>query len=145
MMVVRITKAQAFQLPEVRRLFLKPLQSGAKDPQRTIDKLAWAVDKNPGLRMWLGLEGGVPKSILVVYLPNDPQTDWPTWDLAAHEGSVELKKAMIAEGVAFLREAGYNQAWTFNFSGHSDEAYIRAARMLGLRLEKRTTMMNVFF
>lgn len=144
-MVVRVTKPDIFQLKEIRDLFRRALSDGAKDPERSIDKLAWAVDKNPGLRIWVGLERGMPKSILVVYLPNDPQTDWPMWDLAAHTGSVDLKKAMITHGVAFLKEAGYNQAWAFNFSGHSDEAYIRSARALGLQVEKRSTMMTVRF
>ncbi|SRR6266446_6087545 len=144
MRVVRLTRPEAFQLPEIRRLFLAALYSGAKNPERSIDKIAARVG-DPALAVFVGLEDGKPKAQLTVYLPGDPQTDWPTFDLGTNEGSLELSKAMIAAGVAFLRAAGYNQAWGFNFSGHSDKAYIRHGRRLGLKLRPRCTMMEIDF
>jgi hypothetical protein len=142
--VVRLTKPEALLLPEIRRLFQLSLQDGAKNPDRSINKIAASL-ANPNLRVFIGLEGGKPRGQITVYLPADPLTDWPTFDLGANEGSLALGRALVTAGVEFLRASGYNQAWTFNFSGHSDKVWIRGASKFGVKVKPRCTMMTVEF
>jgi hypothetical protein len=149
MKVIRVTKPQAFQLPEVRSLFREAILGGPggighRNPERVIDKIAGNL-ASPNLAVFIGLEQGRPLSILSCALPADPETDWPMFDLATHHGSTTLRRAMIAAGIAFFKAAGYNEAIAINFSGHTDNAYIRMGKRIGLKLAKRATVMKVEF
>lgn len=146
MKVVRVLKPQAFQLQPIRALIRSALGTVAKNPERSIDKLAWEIGQgNPRLAFFVGLEGGLPKAFVLVALPVDPLTDWPMLDLTANSGSQKLGKATMRPALAFLRQAGYNEALVVNFSGRDDEIYIRAARRVGISLKKRATMMEASF
>jgi hypothetical protein len=143
--IVRVTKPEAFLLPPVRRLFQAALIRGAKNAERSINKLA-ALAGRPDVGIFIGLERGEPQCGLSIMLPPDPETDRPLLDIGANlGGSPALKRELLGVALAFMREAGYNQAWFFNFSGHSDKAYLRAARAAGMAARVRTSMLEVDF
>lgn len=144
-MIVRLTKPEALRLPAVRKLFQSALARGALNPERSIDNLASAAGQ-PNVAIFIGLEKGEPRAGIVIVLPGDPITQRPLIDMAANiGGSEELKRGLMAASLAFMRQAGYNQAWFYNFSGHSDKAYLRAARKEGLKARVRTSMLEVDF
>ncbi len=143
-MIVRVTKPDAFKLPEIRALFLSALLLG-KDPERSVDKLAERC-LDPRVGIFVGFEQGEPRAQVVVQIPPDPRTDRPLIDLGTNRGgSRALKRDMLAVALAFMRAAGYNQAWFFNGSGHSDKAYLRTAKANGLEARVRCSLIEIDF
>ncbi len=143
-MIVRVTKPEAFKLPAIRSLFLEALGLG-KDPERSVDKLAERA-RDPSVGIFIGLEGGEPRAALSIIIPGDPRTDRPLVDLGTNRGgSLALKREMLKVGLAFMRAAGYNQAWFFNGSGHSDKAYLRTAKANGLEARVRCSLIEIDF
>ncbi len=143
-MIVRVVKPEAFKLPEIRALFLEALLLG-KDPERSVDKLAERCT-DPRVGIFVGLEKGEPRACLSIIIPNDPRTDRPLVDLGTNRGgSPALKREMLAVGLAYMRAAGYNQAWFFNGSGHSDKAYLRTAKANGLEARVRCSLIEIDF
>jgi hypothetical protein len=144
--VVRMTKPEAARIPVIRELFMKALSEGALAPEVSYERVIFNV-KNPNVCVLIGLQDGFPRALFVGSLPPDPRTDRPLIDLAANTGSPELGRQVMAVGLDFFRAAGYHEAWCFNHSGHSDEAYLRALKRWGKVKEakKRSTLVQVDF
>lgn len=140
--IVRMLNPAAAQLPAVRKLFMMALEQGALAPEVSLARVA-ATCQNANCGVFIGLEEGEPKALLVVFLPQDPRTDRPLLDLGACWGSSALKREIWAHGMAFAKSAGYNQAWCFNHSGRSDAAYIRGWRAMGHKAKVRSSLIEV--
>lgn len=143
--IIRLTKPEALYLPLVHELFLKALERGAIDKEASI-RWVWEKlqQKDPHVAVFIGLQDGLPAAMATIVLPYNPKTTRPVLDLLTGNGRPELTRAVIGAGVDFIKRAGYANFWCFNFSKHSDEAYLRAMRrMVGKKGRVRATMMEM--
>jgi hypothetical protein len=141
--VVRMSKVSAIDLPLIRELFLKALEHGAINPEASIDWYRHHL-ADPQVGVFVGLSGGLPSVLVAVILPYNTKTNRPLLDLLAGDGDPEHTREVLGAAMDFVRRAGYDKFWCFNFSKHSDEAYMRAMRrMVGKAGRIRSTMMEM--
>ena len=110
----------------------------------------WSSDQNK----WLALAEGVKQGTMVVFcassrmdrlegffilaMPADPLQDVPNVVHFQCQGGVKLKRKMVLELLAFIRQAGYTSYVAANTSGAPDELWLRAFRDGGPVLRKFT-------
>jgi len=138
-----MTRPAAIDLPLVHELFLKGLAHGALNPEASIDWFRKHLgDQQVGV--FVGLQDGLPVNLCCVILPYNPTTNRPLMDLIAGDGDPTRMRTVLAAGMDFMRQAGYDRFWCFNFSEHSDRAYMRAMRrMVGKPGRVRATMLEM--
>jgi len=76
-LVVRMTNPAAYQLPEIRRLFLAA-NARTQDPEFRSAQLA-ASCRDPRVGIFIGIEDGLPKAVVGIELSfGDVRLCWPT-------------------------------------------------------------------
>jgi N-acetylglutamate synthase-like GNAT family acetyltransferase len=131
--VVRMLNSAAYQLPEVRRLFLAS-NSRTQDPQFRSAHLA-ASCQDPRVGNFIGLEAGEPKAMAAIELPfGDIRLCVPTVAVTTNLGSRELGNVTWDAAVAWARSMGVRRLYAANTSGVSDKVYERHFRRHGVRL-----------
>lgn len=144
MRIIRVTRPEAFQRPELRTILLEAYEGVHKNPEASINKLAASIG-NPNIALWVGLEAGEIKGVFMVVLPLDPVTDWVTWDTVVNKGSRALSEAGVRIAIDFCKRAGYDKALMLNNSGKPDHVYARLLRLRGIKATTRTSLMRLEF
>jgi hypothetical protein len=133
--VVRMLNSAAYQLPEVRRLFLAS-NSRTQDPQFRSAHLA-ASCQDPRVGNFIGLEAGEPKAMAAIELPfGDIRLCVPTVAVTTNLGSRELGNVTWDAAVAWARSMGVRRLYAANTSGVSDKVYERHFRRHGVKARR---------
>ena len=76
--------------------------------------------------LFLGMEDGAPKGLVMGYFPDSALFPLPMVTLIYNEGTKALTKAMLQATFDHITANGYSKVWAINTTGKSDKAWIRA-------------------
>lgn len=86
---------------------------------------------DPAWRLWVGVEQGRMVGCLMAFCPDEVELLLPQVLHFHNDGSPSLRRAMIAEWLAFCRSKGHVKAWAINGSDRPDSLWARAMRAAG--------------
>lgn len=124
---MRLTNSAAFAWAPLRKL-IEAAWNALNDGQPTapvIGELSKCCAA-PETGIFVGLDGGEPKALLVVFLPQNSLYPLPQVASFYCKGAdSKLRSAILNSGVDFVRSAGYNKVWIINRTGKSDEVHAK--------------------
>lgn len=129
MNIYRITNPQAFQHPQIRDFFLKGAEKCQfPDPAACLEHLAKVVP-DPRVACYAVLDPD-PKAFVVLMLPDGPFMLHPQALMVYSEHKPSFQACVLA-AVEFAKANGYNKVWALNFTGLSDEGYVKLFSFVG--------------
>jgi len=130
-MIIRVDTPGPLTHPQIIA-FLKEAAEAQSFPN--VEAAAAELDQrisDPDLGVWFGIEEGELVAVCVAMLPVSTFQVRPQVIFAYNKGSSALWLDIGKIVRAWMKAAGFNQAWFVNRSGHRDEVAQRAWKALG--------------
>ena len=130
--VVRLNNPKALLAPPMQELFRKafdgnPLIAGIDDAPGEYVR----VVTNPAVGLFVGVEKGEFKGLVLVELPGSPLAKMPNVLHFANFGTAKLRDALIQAALDFIVQAGYTRFVTINLTGRGDAVHNRLFKKVG--------------
>ena len=93
--------------------------------------------------LFLGMEDGAPKGLVMGYFPDSALFPLPMVTLIYNEGTKALSKKMQEAVVDHISAHGYSKFWAMNATGKSDAVWIRALTPKGVKGRKIATVIEM--
>ncbi len=132
MRIVRLTNPDAFERPEVQRLFERAFEDNrmVEGFEGVVPELKLAA-RDTFIAIFIGAEEGRLKALSIACLPRSALTPHPTVYHFYNKGSAKLRGALVDATVDFFLQEGYTRFYATNMTGVGDEAYMKLFRRAG--------------
>lgn len=127
---IRVTSPQSILLPKFYDLLFSMFRSWsyiqAQAEAAVMELARSASDPLTGIFVDPDLT-----AVAIVFLPQNPLHQHPQWYGVYNRGDFQAGQAVVAAGMKFCRENGYNDFWVITRAGTAWEAYARKWRWVG--------------
>ena len=124
-MILRANDPSAFALPGVLDILHKaPISQNPTSQKAYIRRLTILNRPEEAIFFAYG-PSHRPSGVAIVRLPNAPIEHLPYWHVLYCPNAPKLRKELLAAGVKFIKDAGYNGFIAVNSTGHTDKAFER--------------------
>ncbi len=126
--VILLRNPRALLIPEVAMLIKRAVEATKYAAPGGVDTTAkefFDYTTDESMFLFLGMEAGASKGLVMGYFPDSALFPLPMVTLIYNEGTKALLKAMSKEIVDHISANGYSKFWAMNATGHTDKAWIR--------------------
>ena len=130
--VVRVTNPEAFQVPEVKDLFVRSFKDNPfldLSDEKLAEFAVLVLD--PRVGVFVAGEKGEMVGLVIVMLPKSKLDKMPHIPHFANFGTGKSRDALINAMLDFMLESGYTRFWGINATGKGDEAYLKVFKLAG--------------
>ncbi len=127
--VILLRNPRALLVPEVAMLLKRAVEGTDHVAPGGVDTTAkefFDYTTNESMFLFLGMEDGAPKGLVMGYFPDSALFPLPMVTLIYNEGTKALLKTMSKGIVDHITAHGYSKFWAMNATGKSDKAWVRA-------------------
>ena len=131
--VVRVKNAEGLTMPDLRALVSRALKASlfrVGDTDAVLPEIA-AMVNDPAFGVFIAVEGGKFKGIMVIALPRDALLTLPQITIFYSEGTKAVSSALIDAGLEWVVGSGFSRFWAINVTKRSDAVWARAFRKAG--------------
>ena len=143
---VLLRNPRALLIPDVAILIKRAVERTKHVAPGGIDTTAkeffdYTTDED--MFLFLGMEDGAPKGLVMGYFPDSALFPLPMVTLIYNEGTKALSKTMQEAVVDHISTHGYSKFWAMNATGKSGAVWIRALTPKGVKGRKIATVIEM--
>ncbi len=134
--VILLRNPRALLVPNVAVLLKRAVEGTEHVAPGGIDTTAtefFRYTTDESMFLFLGIEKGTPKGLVMGYFPDSALFPLPMVTLIYNEGTKALSKKMQEAVVEHISAHGYSKFWAMNATGRSDAVWIRALTPKGVK------------
>ncbi len=144
--VILLRNPRALLVPDVAMLIKRAVEGTDHVAPGGIDTTAkefFDYTTDESMFLFLGIEDGTPKGLVMGYFPDSALFPSPMVTLIYNEGTKALSKKMQEAIVEHISAHGYGKFWAMNATGKSDAVWIRALTPKGVKGRTIATMIEM--